>query len=83
MDHLYLMLTELYPDRDFKVQEFYERVKKSKNFAKIHKFELYIEDRVSEVFKNFDDLEEFIFELYKKECVIQAEEILKNQEEKQ
>lgn len=81
MDHLYLMLTELYPDRDFRILESFERIKKNKKFLKSHKFELYIENRASESFKSLDDLEDFVFELYKKECVIQAENIVNNKME--
>ena len=82
MDHLYLMLTELYPNKDFLILEKFERITIKKKAKNLHIYELYIEDRASEKFKKFDDLENYVFELYKKECVIQAINIANGKEEK-
>ncbi len=81
MEHLYLMLTELYPNKDFRIMEIFERFKNNKKSRKIHRYEIYVENRVSEYFKNFEELENYVFDLYKKECVIQAENIANKREE--
>lgn len=82
MDHLYLMLTELYSNKDFQILEKFERVILKKKAKNLHVYELYVEDKVSEKFKKFEELEEYVFELYKKECVIQAINIANGKEEK-
>ncbi|MFA5049271.1 MAG: hypothetical protein WC516_09670 [Patescibacteria group bacterium] len=81
MEHLYLMLTELYSEKDFRIIEIFERFKNNKKSRKIHRYEIYVEDRVSEEFKTFEELEDYVFNLYKKECVIQAENIVNKHEE--
>jgi hypothetical protein len=81
MEHLYLMLTELYSEKDFRIIEIFELFKNNKKSRKIHRYEIYIEDRVSEEFKTFEELENYVFELYKKECVIQAENIVNKRED--
>jgi len=81
MEHLYLMLTELYPNKDFRIMEIFERFKNNKKSRKIHRYEIYVENRVSEYFKNFEELENYVFDLYKKESVIQAENIANKREE--
>lgn len=88
MEYLLLILEEMYPNKSFRLTEIIEVNKMGimevgKNDPvdfegyRGHYFELYIDDLSSETFESLEQMEDYIFNLYKIETVKDAEEIIR------
>jgi hypothetical protein len=76
MDEMLDIIYDHYPDKNFYVRTKVENIPEADDF--MEEYELYIEDYVSETFETWADLEEFVYNLYKKEIVKDAEDIKNN-----
>lgn len=73
MKHLAMLIQQIYNDRMFEIREIW----KKDGEGLYCEYELYIDDRESETFSTFVDLEAFVYSLYKRRTVGDAEDIKK------
>lgn len=79
MKHLMMIIKKLYPERMFSLKEVYETDEVYNCYVE---YQLWIEDRASEYFHDFQDLEDYVYNLYKEETWHQAEDILNKRRDK-
>jgi len=76
MEHLFKILNQTYPNKEWLIRVTYERAKGAVTAGLVTEYLLYVEDRESVSFDSMDALENYIFDLYKHAALREAEDII-------